>query len=225
MNPLQTRLATVGLRAVADDGFVLAGGYALRAHGFGERDSDDIDLFTNVLDTELFANAVERLSAAYRAAGLEVEVARQAPLFARLVVTAEDGTNAKADLGVDHRSHPPVELAVGPVLSEPDAVGSKVGALYSRLEPRDLMDIQSVLDSGRYDTDALLALADHREATPLDRPTLASQLLTASRLPSTGFERYGASPELITRIRETARSWGAELADDATDPRSKTIDS
>ncbi|MEU4394780.1 nucleotidyl transferase AbiEii/AbiGii toxin family protein [Kribbella sp. NPDC023855] len=225
MNPLQTRLATVGLRAVADDGFVLAGGYALRAHGFGERDSDDIDLFTNVLDPELFAKAVERLSVAYRADGLDVVVARQAPLFARLVVTAEDGTTAKADLGVDHRSHPPVELAVGPVLSEADAVSSKVGALYSRLEPRDLMDIQSVLDSGRYDTDALLTLADHREATPLDRPMLATQLLAASHLPPTGFERYGASPDLITRICETARSWGEQLAGDAADPRSKTIDS
>ncbi|WP_433008518.1 nucleotidyl transferase AbiEii/AbiGii toxin family protein [Kribbella sp. CA-294648] len=212
MNPLQTRLATVGLRAVAGDGFVLAGGYALRAHGFGERDSDDIDLFTNVLDPELFAQAVEQLAAAYRADGLDVVVARQAPLFARLVVTAEDGTNAKADLGVDHRGHPPVELAVGPVLSEPDAVGSKVGALYSRLEPRDLMDIQAVLDSGRYDTDALLTLADHREATPLDRPMLATQLRTASRLPASGFERYGASPELIARIRTTATEWAERLS-------------
>jgi len=49
MNPLQTRMATVGLQALADRGFVLAGGYALQAHGFGHRESDDIDLFTNDL--------------------------------------------------------------------------------------------------------------------------------------------------------------------------------
>jgi hypothetical protein len=216
MDALQNRMATVGLRALADDGFVLAGGYALRAHGFGERDSDDIDLFTDVLDPERFAAAVERLAAAYRDDGLEAEVARQAPLFARLVVTSE-GASAKADLGVDHRVFPPAQLPIGAVLSEADAVGSKVGAVYSRLEPRDLMDAQAVLDSGRYDVDALLALADQREATPLDRPTFAQQLLAGSRLPAAGFERYGATPELIERIRATARAWAEHL-------RSRTAD-
>jgi hypothetical protein len=119
-------MATVGLRTLADDRFVLAGGYALRAHGFGDRDSDDIDLFTDLLDAERFARAVERLVGAYREDGLETEVARQAPAFARLVVADESGAEAKADLGVDHRGFPPVQLDIGPVLSEPDAVGSKV---------------------------------------------------------------------------------------------------
>ncbi|TDO45080.1 hypothetical protein EV643_114225 [Kribbella sp. VKM Ac-2527] len=137
-------------------------------------------------------------------------MARQAPAFARVVVADESGAEAKADLGVDHRGFPPVQLDIGPVLSEPDAVGSKVGAMYSRLEPRDLIDVQAVLDSGRYDTDALLALADRREATPLDRQMFAGQLLAGSRLPNAGFERYGASPELIARVRATAIEW-AEL--------------
>jgi len=207
MNPLQIRMAIVGLRTLADDNFVLAGGYALRAHGFGDRDSDDIDLFTDLLDAERFARAVERLVGAYREDGLETDVTRQAPAFARVVVTDESGAEAKADLGVDHRGFPSVLLDVGPVLSEPDAVGSKVGALYSRLEPRDLIDVQAVLDSGRYDTDALLALADRREATPLDRQMFAGQLLAGSRLPDAGFVRYGASPELITRIRAMAVEW------------------
>jgi hypothetical protein len=76
VDQLQTRMATVGLGALAEDGFVLAGGYALRAHGFGARNSDDIDLFTDQLDTERFAAAVERLVEAYRADGLEAEVVR-----------------------------------------------------------------------------------------------------------------------------------------------------
>ena len=174
MDPLQSRMATVGLRAIADDGFVLAGGYALRAHGFGIRESDDIDLFTNVLDADLFVAAVERLVAAYHADGLRAEVVRQAPAFARIAVTDDHGAQATADLGVDHRLFPPAKMAVGPVLSEADAVGSKVGAVYSRLEPRDLMDVQAVLDSGRYDPDALLTLADQKEVTPIDRPMFAS---------------------------------------------------
>jgi hypothetical protein len=200
-------MATVGLRALGEDGFVLAGGYALRAHGFGARSSDDIDLFTNRLDTELFAAAVERLVSAYRVDGLQAEVVRQAPLFARLVVNGE----AKADLGADLRQFPPVRLEVGPVLSEQDAVGSKVGTIYTRLEPRDFMDVQAILDSGRYDTDALLALADQREVTPLDRPMFAGQLRAGSRLPDTGFLRYGATPDLIARIRRTATEWAEQL--------------
>ncbi|ADB34644.1 hypothetical protein Kfla_5638 [Kribbella flavida DSM 17836] len=62
MDPLQRRMAIAGVRALADDGFALAGGYALRAHGFGQRDSDDIDLFTDVLDPQRFAEAVDRLT-------------------------------------------------------------------------------------------------------------------------------------------------------------------
>ncbi|MEV4260365.1 nucleotidyl transferase AbiEii/AbiGii toxin family protein [Kribbella sp. NPDC049584] len=207
MNPLQTKLATIGLEALADYGFVLAGGYALQAHGYGTRESDDIDLFTNVLDTENFARAVDDLVAAYEAANLTVELARRAPQFARLVVDSA----AKVDLGVDHRQRPPVLTEVGAVLSEADSIGSKVGAVYSRLEPRDFIDVQSVLDSGRHHPDALLALADQREALPLDRQMFAAQLRAGARLPDTGFTRYGAMPEQIARIRRTATEWAQQL--------------
>ncbi|WP_371404626.1 nucleotidyl transferase AbiEii/AbiGii toxin family protein [Kribbella sp. NBC_00662] len=210
MNPLQTKLATLGLEALSEFGFVLAGGYALQLHGFGHRESDDIDLFTNDLDPAHFAEAVDRLVTAYRAVGLEVEVARQVATFARIVVT-DAGTSAKADLAVDHRLLPPATSEVGPVLSEADAIGSKVGALYSRLEPRDLIDVQAILDSNRYGTDELLALADQREVVPLDRAMLAGQLRAGSRLPDAGFQEYGATPELIARIRDAARQWAERL--------------
>jgi hypothetical protein len=201
-------MAVLGLQAVAAYGFVLAGGYALQAHGFGRRESDDIDLFTN--DPGHFAEAVDQLVTAYRSAGLQVEVTRQVASFARIVVTDGDAS-AKADLGVDYRLLPPATTDVGPVLAEADAVGSKVGALYSRLEPRDLIDIQAVLDSHRYSTHALLALADQREVTPLDRGVFAGQLAAGSRLPDAGFQQYGATPELIARIRATARQWAEQL--------------
>ncbi|MGW6201280.1 nucleotidyl transferase AbiEii/AbiGii toxin family protein [Kribbella sp. NPDC055110] len=221
MNPLQTRMATLGLRALAPYGFVLAGGYALQAHGFGDRESDDIDLFTNDLDPGHFAEAVDLLVAAYRSAGLHTEVVRRAPLFARLVVES----TVKADLGVDHRQQPPVTMEIGAVLSEADAIGSKVGAVYSRLEPRDFIDVQFVLDSGRYDRDTLLELADHREANPLDRQMFAGQLRAGARLPDSGFARYGAHPEQISRIRRTASEWAATLTDGRMDGPSGTIGS
>ncbi|MFD7155772.1 nucleotidyl transferase AbiEii/AbiGii toxin family protein [Kribbella sp. NPDC059898] len=206
MTPLQTELATVGLEALP--GFVLAGGYALRAHGFGTRDSNDIDLFTDDVDPVRFAESVAQLVNTYRAAGHKVEVARRAPQFARLVVD----TATKVDLGVDLRQDPPVRMSLGPVLSEADAVGSKVGAIYSRLEARDFIDVQAVLDSCRYDQDALLELADLREATPLDRGMFSAQLRAGAQLPDDAFVRYAAVPEQIARIRRTASEWSATLS-------------
>ncbi|MFK4087124.1 nucleotidyl transferase AbiEii/AbiGii toxin family protein [Kribbella sp. NPDC020789] len=211
MNPLQVRMATTGLRAIAAAGFALAGGYALRAHGFGSRDSDDIDLFTDSLDADRFATAVADLVAAYRNDGLEADVVRQAPTFARIVVTDADGAQAKADLGVDYRRFAPLQTPIGPVLAEPDSVGSKTGSIYSRLEPRDLLDIHAILSSGRYTPDSLLELADAREANPLDRPTFAAQLLAGSRLPDSVFEPYGAPPELLADLRQTLRKWAENL--------------
>jgi hypothetical protein len=57
------------------------------------------------------------------------------PGFARLQVTdPPTGTTAKVELGIDWRAHPPVTLAIGPVLHPDDAVANKVCALYSRAQ-------------------------------------------------------------------------------------------
>lgn len=46
MDPFHQRLARVALDAAARYGFCLAGGYAVQAHGFVDRVSKDVDLFT-----------------------------------------------------------------------------------------------------------------------------------------------------------------------------------
>jgi carbamoylphosphate synthase large subunit len=60
-----------------------------------------------------------------------------APRFAQLRVLTAEGGSVDVDLAVDWREHDPVVLAIGPVLSAEDAVGSKVSALYTRTEARD----------------------------------------------------------------------------------------
>lgn len=50
MLPFHRRLAEIGLTAIAEFGFVLAGGYAISAKGMGDRSSQDIDMFTNRSD-------------------------------------------------------------------------------------------------------------------------------------------------------------------------------
>jgi hypothetical protein len=48
MQALHEVAATIGLAATAPFGFVLAGGYAIQAHGFLVRRSEDVDLFTTL---------------------------------------------------------------------------------------------------------------------------------------------------------------------------------
>lgn len=55
MRAFHRRLAEIGLKAIAEFGFVLAGGYAVSANGMGDRPSEDADLFTNRTDPTDFA--------------------------------------------------------------------------------------------------------------------------------------------------------------------------
>jgi hypothetical protein len=73
MDALHERAARVGLAATGRFGFALAGGYAVQAHGFLERPSEDVDLFTVAEAQAHFDDAVRAAVEAYRAAGLAVE--------------------------------------------------------------------------------------------------------------------------------------------------------
>jgi hypothetical protein len=63
------------------------GGYAVQAHGFVDRVSKDMDLFTTMAAAPDFPAVQAAVVAALRAAGLEVTVEREGPSFARLAVT------------------------------------------------------------------------------------------------------------------------------------------
>ena len=138
MDELQDRLVRLALGVLDEHGFVLAGGYALQAHGLVERMSEDVDLFTDRWDSTEFSRAVDSVVAAYRQAGLDVTVVRRAETFARL--QAVDPGSARAgsvDLAVDRRASDPARLSIGPVLAETDAVATKVATVFSRGEARD----------------------------------------------------------------------------------------
>ncbi len=142
-----TRIALAGV-----DGFALAGSGAIREHGLIDRPTEDVDLFTNRQDLAAFGTAVDQVAANLRRCGFEVVETRRAPQFARLHVATSDGLPLDVDLGVDWRQDEPVRLDVGPVLSLADAVGGKVGALYSRGEVRDYLDADAIRTSGRFRT-------------------------------------------------------------------------
>jgi hypothetical protein len=134
VDELQDRLVRLALGVLDEHGFVLAGGYALQAHGLVERISEDVDLFTDRWDSTEFSRAVNTVVDAYRQAGLDVTVVRQAETFARLqVVDPSSAREGSVDLAADRRDSEPARLSFGPVLAETDAVATKVA---HRLQPR-----------------------------------------------------------------------------------------
>lgn len=217
MDHLHVRLTRLALAAAAGDGFVLAGGYAVQAHGILNRISDDVDLFTNQGDPQRFDAAVNAVRDAYTSDGLTVEVMRSGDSFARLLVTDEDGRQTKVEMGYDWRAEPPVMMEIGPVLHPDDAVANKVSALYSRAEARDYVDVHAALTSGRYSAQELLRLAEERDPG-FDRPMFAHALRASRRWDDEDYMKYGLDAEAVTRLRSAMESWADELDLDARRP-------
>jgi Nucleotidyl transferase AbiEii toxin, Type IV TA system len=213
MDPFHQRLARVALKAAAQYGFCLAGGYAVQAHGFVDRVSKDVDLFTTMAAASDFSAAQAAVAAALRADGLDVTVEREGPWFARLAVTdLAAGTTSTVELGVDWRAYPPVQLAIGPVLHPADVVANKLCALFGRAEVRDYIDVYGVLEDGRYTGDEMLRMAaDH---DPGFTPNVFAEALRAvRRFPNSAFEPYKLSPEQINALCARMLAWAGEIAD------------
>jgi hypothetical protein len=210
-------LARTGLEAAERYGFALAGGYAVQAAGFLQRPSEDIDLFTVWGRRSEFETAADAIVAAYRSAGLRVEVERRHDTFIRLTVS--DGVEAaKVELGVDMRAREPLRISVGPVLHPDDAVANKMGALYERAFARDFIDIDAVLRSGRYDEAALLQLAERSDIT-FDRGVFAEALAQAQLLDDDDFAQYGLVGAQLDQLRRRFADWRATLVGGADPAR------
>lgn len=183
MDPRHRELARIGLAATQDYGFALAGGYALVTHGLVDRPTEDVDLFTNHLDPDEFARAVETISAAYEGAGQPVTVIRRAELYARLHVGQDDPV--QVELAYDWRSEIPARFAIGPVLDRDDVVAGKVLALWGRQEARDYIDVH-----------AALAPASTPKVTCSGSPSARTPVSTSARSPM----HSSASTTLMTPI-------------------------
>ncbi|VTR76045.1 nucleotidyl transferase AbiEii/AbiGii toxin family protein [Cellulomonas hominis] len=219
MLPFHERLARIGLEATEQYGFVLAGGYAVAANGMGDRLSEDVDLFTNRQSPDDFAKAVDALKEAYDRHGLQVDVVRDGPTFLDVVVSdARTGDSSSIQLGLDYREHAPARLEIGPVLDVQDAVANKVTALYSRGETRDYIDVDLVVQSGRFTRAKVLELGDAREVEPMDRAMLAARFQQAATHTERQFARYGVDPVQRTQVVDRFAQWGRELDGAPADP-------
>jgi hypothetical protein len=134
-----------------------------------------------------------------------------AETFARLTVTdLSDGTEEKVELAVDWRAHNPVQLDLGPVLHVDDAVANKVCALFGRALPRDFLDVDAALTSGRYTREELLELAANADHG-FDRLLFADAIGALTQITDTAFAEYHAEPNMVADMRRRFAQWSQEL--------------
>lgn len=212
MDPVHLRLAEIGLRVAGRYGFALAGGYAVQAHGILDRPSEDIDLFTAWERRGDFAVAVDVVVDAYRAGGYAVEVTQRFDTFVRLAVAdpAAPDRPYKVELAANWRALPPVMMDVGPVLHIDDVVAGKMSALFTRAEPRDFLDVDAALSTGRYTRERLLELAEQADAG-FDRKILADLFAMLERYPDRRFAAYGIDAARIAAMRQRFGQWREQI--------------
>lgn len=172
------------------------------------RPSEDIDLFSSERGGP--GEVEDDLVAGYRRHGYTVTVLRSTPDLVQLTIEDDQGYECKVDLGVFWRAHLPVLLDIGPVLHPDDAVGGKMDALYNRWAPRDFLDVDAILQSGRYTrADLLIILAEHNPG--YDRSAFAESLSYLHRVPDRDFAAYGVDPLLIGAMRTRFADWERDL--------------
>lgn len=216
MEPQHERIARIALGAGARYGLALAGGYAVSAHGIGNRPSGDVDLFTSWQHRGEFPELKAAVIAALEAVGYKVSVIMSAETFTRLTLTdPADGTEEKIELSVDWRAHDPVQLAIGPVLHADDAVANKVCALFGRALPRDFLDVDAAIMSDRYSREQLLELAAEADHG-FDRLLFADALGALTQITDAAFAEYRTDPGMIADMRHRFAQWRRELL--AADP-------
>jgi hypothetical protein len=108
------------------------------------------------------------------------------------------------------RAHDPVQLAIGPVLHADDAVANKVCALFGRALPRDFLDVNAVLLSGRYSREQLLELAAEADRG-FDRLIFADALGALTQITDVAFAEYRTDPDTIADLRHRFAQWRHEL--------------
>jgi hypothetical protein len=213
LDAFQAEVARIALEAAGEHGFALAGANALVAHGIVERDTQDVDLFSDEAGGPGAVTGTVR--AALEAAGHEVQVTRPPELnmgeFARLVVRR--GNDAvQLDMARDWRKWPPVRLEVGPVLHVDDAVSSKVTAMVGRRAPRDFIDVGAALAHG-YSRAELMRLAFTRDPG-LGVVDFSHAMRQFDQLDLDDFADYSLDGHALGELQSRFSDWPRHEADD-----------
>ncbi|MFE3634205.1 nucleotidyl transferase AbiEii/AbiGii toxin family protein [Streptomyces sp. NPDC059168] len=212
MNPSdpQRRLLADVLGVGGPYALVLAGGYALQAHGLVSRPHDNVDFATE--SPEVMERIVAAVDSALEARGRRVRVGAVTPLTAQL--TATDPPSGESIALALHREacrHPPELTAYGPTLSAEDAVGTKIRALYDRGAAVDLVDARGA--AARFSLPRLEELGRRHAHDAFDLPTLQSRLTGTDFYADADFLRYGLDEARILALRAWAQHWSDDIAE------------
>ncbi|GAA4910074.1 hypothetical protein HD597_008305 [Nonomuraea thailandensis] len=201
--PFQERLLDAVAPMCERFGLVLAGGYAIRAHGFTDRPSRDLDFATGA---EIpLPDVAEGVVGAFHAAGLRTSVIEITPRMGRLMV--EDpatGETCEFDLMREALQQRPVTCGTVGVLGLDDAVGLKMRALHERCLPRDVIDVAAVSHLYTYRALERLAAVHHEHFSVHE---LLMRLEFVDLMGDEGFEAYGLDEERVKEIRRFAQGW------------------
>jgi hypothetical protein len=130
--------------------------------------------------------------------------------YTRLNITDPDtGTFSKVELVAEFLHHPPVDSDLGPVLHPDDLAAGKTGALFSRAEVRDAIDIDGLLKAG-YSTDRLMELAAQNDLG-FDRRMFADSLARVQRYSDKQFAAYSLDANEAAAIRQRFAEWHRQL--------------
>ena len=217
VNEFHRQVATIVLRVAAEYGFAVGGGTALIAHGIVDRYTADLDL---VSPRERAVEAAAALvEAALRAEGLQVErqdrtdgLVDEWPGWeeeiggglGEWVITAPGGEEMVLQMAHFDRSRSPVIIDTVPVLDVEDAVGWKVHAFLTRIEPRDAYDVAMAL--GRYSVEQLTGFALRVEPSLLPEE-FAEAARNLDATTDDRFARIGLAPDVIALIRRRLAAW------------------
>ncbi|MET7652185.1 MULTISPECIES: hypothetical protein [unclassified Streptomyces] len=211
LRPHLRLLAEVFDVAAAGAPWALAGGYALQAHELLQRPHANVDLATE--SAEPMPRLAEALGAALTSRGGHVATLEDSdPLSAHLsVLDRTTDTVLRLALHKETFWSPPVETPYGPALSLPDAVGTKVRALYDRGLAVDLIDARAA--SARFTHPDLEELARRHARDDFDLPTLQARLTGTDHYPDSAFTAYGLPEDQLTDLRAWAQTWSTDIAE------------
>lgn len=202
LSRLQEQVAAMVAALPESEGFVLAGGAAMAAHGLLDRTTRDLDFFGGPEDAvavEQLASAVERAAASR---GLQIQRDREGPAFVRFRIS-DQHDETELDLGIDYRALAPAQTRYGPALDLRELGANKVLAIFDRSEPRDFIDLAALTE--RFDLEDLIELA--REKDPgLDLEVLDAFMARVHTLPRPDFDHDDRAHQQLLRTVDDWRS-------------------
>ncbi|MFF5980938.1 nucleotidyl transferase AbiEii/AbiGii toxin family protein [Streptomyces olindensis] len=189
---------------------VLAGGYAVLAHGLVARAGRDVDAATE--DPAAMGVIAGTVRTGLVARGWLVRTRETDPLAAQFLVTdAATGEEYEVGLRKEVLWRPPVVTELGPALSLDDVVGTRVRDLADRGLPRDLVDVHAA--SARWSHPELEELGRRHAPDTFDLTDLQARLTGTDWLDDSAFAAQGLDVRAVAGLRRWAQEWADDIAE------------